>query len=176
MPRPTRLHFQNLLCEGRHLRVEKCTERSSEGENKLTPVLILVIDDDLDTHEILRVRLSCLGFAVLGTDSGAQGLILIEYHASIGCPIDGVLLNLHMPGHDSLHMPGHDGMAVLEQMREHHPKIPVIMMSSLPNGGHLERALCGGARDYIMKPFDNESLFEKCLRHFPTPSGRPGDL
>jgi two-component system response regulator FlrC len=163
MPRPTRLHFQNLLCEGRHLRVEKCTERSSEGENKLTPVLILVIDDDLDTHEILRVRLSCLGFAVLGTDSGAQGLILIEYHASIGCPIDGVLLNLHMPGHD--------GMAVLDQMREHHPKIPVIMMSSLPNGGRLERALRGGARDYI-----SESLFEKCLRHLLTPSGRPGDL
>ena len=132
------------------------------------PGLILVIDDDLDTHEILRVRLNCLGFAVLGTDSGGQGLTLIEYHASIGCPIDGVLLNLHMPGHD--------GMAVLEQMREHHPKIPVIMMSSLPNGGPLERALCGGARDYIMKPFDNESLFEKCLRHFLTPSGRPGDL
>ena len=105
------------------------------------PGLILVIDDDLDTHEILRVRLNCLGFAVLGTDSGGQGLTLIEYHASIGCPIDGVLLNLHMPGHDNLHMPGHDGMAVLEQMREHHPKIPVIMMSSLPNGGRLERAL-----------------------------------
>ena len=129
------------------------------------PILILVIDDDLDTHEILRVRLSCLGFAVLGTDSGAQGLILIEYHASIGCPIDGVLLNLHMPGHD--------GMAVLDQMREHHPKIPVIMMSSLPNGGRLERALRGGARDYIMKPFDSESLFEKCLRHFPTPQAAP---
>ena len=67
-------------------------------------------------------------------------------------------------------------MAVLDQMREHHPKIPVIMMSSLPNGGRLERALRAGARDYIMKPFDYESLFEKCLRHFPTPSDRPGDL
>ena len=97
------------------------------------PVLILVIDDDLDTHEILRVRLSYLGFAMLGTDSGKQGLTLIEYHASIGCPIDGVLLNLHMPGSD--------GMTVLDKMREHHPKIPVIMMSSLPNGGRLERAL-----------------------------------
>ena len=135
------------------------------------PVLILVIDDDLDTHEILRDRLGCPGFTVLGTNNSTQGLTLIEYHASVGSPIDGVLLNLQMLGHENLHMPGHDGMAVLDQMREHHPKIPVIMMSSLPNGGRLERALRGGARDYI-----SESLFEKCLRHFLTPSGRPGDL
>jgi DNA-binding response OmpR family regulator len=119
-------------------------------QEMLKGVLILVIEDDFDIYELLRDRLNELGFAVLGTTTGEQGLALIEYQASIGCPIGGLLVNLHMSGLD--------GMAVLKQMREHHPKIPVIIMSSLPNGGRLGQALRLGARDYITKPFDDEEL------------------
>ena len=137
-------------------------------QQSLRRVLILVIEDDLDIYEILNDCLKELGFAVLGANSGEQGLALIEYQASIGCPIDGLLLNLHMSGLD--------GMAVLDQMGKHYPKIPVIIMSSLPNGGRLEQALRRGARDYIAKPFEHELLCEKCLRHFPAPSGFPGEL
>jgi CheY-like chemotaxis protein len=125
------------------------------------PILILVIDSDFDTVEVLRDRLNDLGFHVLTADSGDQGLAFIREQASSGCPITGILLNVHMPGFD--------GMAVLARLQNQHPEIPVIMMSSLPNGGRLEEALRQGARDLIMKPFDNEVLREKCLRHFPSP-------
>jgi len=141
-------------------------------QHSLRPVLILVIDDDSDTLEVLRDRLHGLGFTVLATGSGSRGLALIADQASIGYPIDGILLNLQGILLN-LQMPGLNGMAVLAQLQKWHPKIPVIMMSSLPNGGRMEEALRRGALDYIMKPFDNESLSEKCLRHFPAPAGSP---
>ncbi len=129
------------------------------------PRLILVIDDDFDTRWILHDRLTAMGFDVATASSGHHGLALLEEHASTRCQPAGILLNLVMPRLD--------GRAMLQKLQKRFVHIPVIIMASVPVTPHLEEVLRQGARDIIMKPFDNESLSEKCFRHFPAPLGTP---
>jgi CheY-like chemotaxis protein len=129
------------------------------------PRLILIIDDDFDTRWILRDRLKTMGFDEVAASSGHHGLTLLEEHASTRCQPSGILLNLVMPRLD--------GRAVLQKLQKRFAHIPVIIMASVPVTPRLEEVLRQGARDIIMKPFDKESLSEKCLRHFPAPSGSP---
>ncbi len=129
------------------------------------PCLILVIDDDFDNRCVLRDRLTAMGFDVAAASSGHHGLALLEDHASARCQPAGILLNLVMPRLD--------GRAVLQKLQKRFAQIPVIIMSSVLDRARLEEVRRQGARDIVMKPFDNESLSEKCLRHFPAPSGSP---
>jgi CheY-like chemotaxis protein len=122
------------------------------------PRLILIIDDDFDTRRLLRDRLTVMGFDVVAASSGHHGLGLLAEHASIGCQLDGILLNLVMPRLD--------GRAVLQKLQEHFAQIPVIIMASVPITPPLEEVLRQGARDIVMKPFDLILLQEKCLQHF----------
>ncbi|MGH7233750.1 MAG: response regulator [Nitrospiraceae bacterium] len=90
--------------------------------------LILVIDDDYDTQEMLRDRLNAMGFGVVAADSGHHGLALIGDQASKGCRIDGILLNWKMSGAG--------GMTVLQKLHEQHAEVPVIIMTAL---SHIHR-------------------------------------
>jgi CheY-like chemotaxis protein len=127
--------------------------------------LILVIDDDLDTRTILHDLLQPMGFDVVATGSGHDGLALIEGHASKGCQIDGILLNWKMPGFN--------GMTVFRKLQKRHAEIPVIVMTVLSQIERIdwfEDMMRKGARDCILKPLDINLLWEKCSRHFIPPS------
>lgn len=44
-----------------------------------------------------------------------------------------------------------DGLLALEQIREFHPQLPVIMISTYDNPTYVARAIALGAHDYILK-------------------------
>src|SRR5262245_1588431 len=71
-------------------------------------------------------------------------------------PPDLVLLDIAMPGRD--------GIAILEEMRQAWPRLPVIMMSGHGNIETAVRATQLGAFDFIEKPLSAEKLL-LTLRH-----------
>jgi class 3 adenylate cyclase len=105
--------------------------------------VILVVDDDADTRELLSRRLARLGYAPVSATDGLQAL---EVMASR--PVDLVLLDLQMPVLD--------GFEVLERRRadEQLCHIPVVMISSLDDVVSVVRCIEMGAEDYLPKPFD----------------------
>jgi two-component system, NtrC family, nitrogen regulation response regulator GlnG len=53
-----------------------------------------------------------------------------------------------------IRMPGESGLSLLQQVREHHPHIPVIVMTAYSDLDSAVAAFQGGAFEYLPKPFD----------------------
>ncbi|HEX7239819.1 MAG TPA: response regulator, partial [Longimicrobiaceae bacterium] len=106
---------------------------------------LLLVDDEEANLDLLEAFLRGDGYASLVRTSDARrALPLLEEHAP-----DLVLLDLHMP-HRS-------GFEVLEEIRARTPPgdyLPVLVLTADVTSGARERALSGGARDFLTKPFD----------------------
>lgn len=119
---------------------------------------ILVVDDELGVREMLRNRLEVMGFEVVTAANGREGLGLIIKEALGDRPIGGILLDMAMPVMD--------GLAMLREVRDRHPEIPVVMMSSDEKTDLLKTALKEGASDFLNKPIDGARLCQLCLTVF----------
>ena len=106
---------------------------------------ILIVDDDQDLRYLFRRLLTAEGFLVREAGDGQEALDLIkEKLPSV------ILLDLDMPVLD-----GPDTMAIL---RERHPEIPVIVVTSFGNTTLMERALQYAPFTVINKPCNNAQL------------------
>jgi DNA-binding response OmpR family regulator len=123
---------------------------------------ILVIGHDHEAQDIVCEHLLRLGFSVAREDDGISGLVRIA-HEKARAPFDGLVLELDMP------VLG--GMAILQEMRERHPDIPVLVTATPDQIKRLRNAMNLGAKEYLVKPFDSELFTRKCRRIFPDAVG-----
>lgn len=118
---------------------------------------ILVVDHNDDIRLSVCNQLTQWGFEVEGEDNGVSGLArLAQTTPSNG--FAGMLLEMDMP------VIG--GMAVLQEMKDRHPAVPVIVMAQIPHIDKLRNAVRLWAQEYIVKPFDTELLKMKCASVF----------
>ncbi len=106
---------------------------------------VLIIDDEKNYTLILAAVLEDAGYEALTANSGIEALETIKYS-----DVDLVLTDMKMPGMD--------GIQLLEYVREKDPDLPVIMMTAHGTVEKAVEAMQKGAHNYILKPFDNESL------------------
>lgn len=101
---------------------------------------ILLIEDDLDLGNGVRIALSDQGFDVIWVRRKEDALHQLE----VGVP-ELILLDLGLPDGD--------GMSLMTRLRQQLKGIPVIILTAR---GTLQDRLCGldaGADDYLVKPF-----------------------
>jgi diguanylate cyclase (GGDEF)-like protein len=108
---------------------------------------ILVVDDDPDILQFVRMNLELEGFTADTAEGGRQALD--EAKAK---PPDLVLLDVMMPEMD--------GLTVLRRLRQMPAtaNVPVIILTAKALAEDRVRGLDLGADDYITKPFDLEEL------------------
>lgn len=60
-------------------------------------------------------------------------------------------------------MPEINGYEMLQMIKEkdHLESVPVIFLTSNSDKSHVVKAVAGGAKDYVVKPIDEEILMEK---------------
>ncbi len=123
-------------------------ELESEGFTKMARERgVLVVEDDPDTQWRLARMLTVHGARVVGTSSGEAALALIEQW-----PADLVLVDQGLPGIS--------GLEVARRIRQQHPEIPVVLMSTEENTDLRLAAKIAGAASMLIKPFRVEVLFE----------------
>jgi len=114
---------------------------------------ILVVDDDEGVRWALRKALERAHYQVELAGDGPGGL------TAAGDPeVDLVLLDVRLPGRD--------GLAVLREIRQRRPDLPVIMMTAYGTLQVAVEAVKQGAYDYLGKPFDMDEVLlvvEKAL-------------
>jgi|WetSurMetagenome_2_1015567.scaffolds.fasta_scaffold240859_2 DNA-binding response OmpR family regulator len=117
---------------------------------------ILVIEDDKDTVEILRLTLEVYDpdAVIIPTEKGFDGL-----ETARSTQLDLVLLDLGLPDID--------GMEVLKELRKF-SKTPILVVSARHDPEVITNALTLGAEDYILKPFSLHT-FLTYLKGFSTP-------
>ncbi|ALA60425.1 hypothetical protein NITMOv2_4041 [Nitrospira moscoviensis] len=123
---------------------------------------ILVIDHDEAARRLLCDHLGAFGFDVAAEDNGVAGLARLADDWD-RARFHGLLVELRMP------VLG--GLAVLQEMNERFPTVPVIAMADAAHVAKLRQAVKLGAREYVIKPFDAELLRHKCLSVFVNDSG-----
>ena len=106
---------------------------------------ILVVDDDPDLRGILQDRLTSRGYRVETAENGHDALTKLDQ-----TDFDGVLLDYPMPGIT--------GLTVLQHIRQHHPLLPVVMMTGQTSSQVPAQARAAGARACLLKPFDQGKL------------------
>ena len=113
---------------------------------------ILLVDDDAEIIESLRLALESNGYDVLVARDGNQGLALTERENP-----DLVILDMMMPKRS--------GFLVLEKMRRtREAPLRVIMITANEGSRHKAYAEMLGVDDYIRKPFPMDRLIDSVQR------------
>ena len=108
---------------------------------------ILVVDDDVELSDGLRVVLERQGYRVLQARDGQQGQRLVYQQRP-----DLVILDMMMPRMG--------GYPVLEHFKGKAEAPPIIMITANEGSRHKAYAEYLGVKDYIRKPFAMERLLE----------------
>jgi two-component system, chemotaxis family, protein-glutamate methylesterase/glutaminase len=106
-------------------------------------VRVLLVDDSSVVRRLLTAALGTHPeIEVVGT--AANGIIALNKLAQL--EPDAIILDVEMPEMD--------GISTLVSLRETHPRLPVIMFSTLTERGASVTfdALAAGASDYVLKP------------------------
>ena len=110
---------------------------------------VLVIEDNRDMRDLLRVILEGAGYAVDVAEDGEAGL-----HALRARPADLIVTDIFMPNRD--------GLEIIPQLRADYPAVKVLAISgggSVVKGkGYLATAREIGAHSVLAKPFDQQDL------------------
>jgi len=105
---------------------------------------VLVIDDDVETTDLLKIILEPNAFEVLAAHSGPEGLDLVRETDP-----DVIILDLLMPGMD--------GLMVCKELRQF-SNVPILVLSAVSRPGIVAQALNEGADDYLTKPMKSSVL------------------
>lgn len=124
---------------------------------------ILIVDDENEILDFLRIRLEKSGFEVLTTDSGMEGLNLARSEAP-----DLIILDMMMPQIDGLKV---CKMLKFDQKYAH---IPIILLTARDLSDDLDILKDIRVDEYISKPFDAKHLVAT-MRKLLTASGA-GDV
>ncbi len=108
---------------------------------------LMVIEDDRDIINIIRINFELKGFDVYGCPKSSRGLA----ESLIELP-DAIILDLLMPDKN--------GWEVLDELKGNPVTrdIPVIICSVMKQPRAIEKAKEMGAFSYIQKPFDTGQL------------------
>ncbi len=112
---------------------------------------ILIVDDEIEYQNVLKLILSDLGYGAASCSNGLEALNYIDKNI-----VDLVLTDLKMPVMD--------GVGLIKRIKEKHPHIDIIVMTAF---GSIESAVDSmkyGAMDYFTKSSDMNELVIKVGR------------
>jgi len=118
------------------------------------PKTVLVVDDDFELVEGLRLMLERQGYRVIRASDGHQAKQAIYQQRP-----DLVILDMMMPRMG--------GYPVLEHFKGKADAPPIIMMTANEGSRHKAYAEYLGVIDYIRKPFAMERLMETVHKALP---------
>ncbi|MBU0509272.1 sigma-54 dependent transcriptional regulator [bacterium] len=109
--------------------------------------VILVVDDNPDTVEVLDRNLSRQGYQVFTAASAASALDVLT-----ATPIDLVITDHKMPGTS--------GLDLIRHVRDNFRDTEVMMITGYASVQNAVAAVKTGAEEYLAKPFTDDELLE----------------
>ncbi|MBI4817243.1 MAG: sigma-54-dependent Fis family transcriptional regulator [Deltaproteobacteria bacterium] len=111
----------------------------------MTPLSILVVDDEYLVRWSVSEHLARVGHRVESVETGEEALEYLGRNKP-----DLMLLDVRLPGKD--------GVTVLRQVILTHPDLPVVMLSANATLDEAVGAMKLGAKEFLVKPFSFQSL------------------
>jgi DNA-binding response OmpR family regulator len=116
----------------------------------LTSTKLLIVDDDSDTTDLLKILLEPNDFTVTVANTGKQGVELARSLVP-----DLMIVDLLMPDMD--------GLNVCREVRQF-SSIPIMILSAVSRPNVAEEVLNSGADDFLVKPMSSGVLIASLNR------------
>jgi two-component system alkaline phosphatase synthesis response regulator PhoP len=110
-----------------------------------TKASILVVEDEENLHETLKLNLELEGYEVTSAFDGNAALKAVQNEY-----FDLIIMDIMLPGID--------GITVTEHIRVQQNDVPILILSARNTGSDRVLGLKKGADDYLTKPFNLEEL------------------
>jgi DNA-binding response OmpR family regulator len=111
---------------------------------------LLVVDDEPNIAELLRIWFEPVGWDVVTASSGPEGVARVAEHTP-----EAVVLDMMLPGYG--------GLEVLRRIRLLHPRVAVVLSTARDSDEDRAAGLAAGADAYLVKPYSLVEL-ERRLR------------
>ncbi|HEB50973.1 MAG TPA: response regulator [Desulfobulbus sp.] len=115
---------------------------------------ILVVDDNLDSRELVVKILRRKGLELYEAEDGVDAMEQVARTRP-----DLILMDISLPGMD-----GYEVTRRLKRSREF-AAIPIIALTAHAMKGDREKALAAGCDDYISKPINIHTLYDRVVAH-----------
>ena len=114
----------------------------------MSKLQVLIVDDEWNMRNLLRIYLIKEGFATKEASTGQEALAMLREY-----PFDLILLDVMMPDMD--------GWQVCKVIRETDSLLPILMLTARSETKDKVQGLGLGADDYLTKPFEPEELLAR---------------
>ena len=118
---------------------------------------VLIVEDDAQLRDALYDTLALAGYDVMAAEHGHAAIARMNEQAF------GMVIS-------DIQMRPMDGMELLQAIRSANQDLPVVMMTAYGTIEKAVDAMRAGASDYLVKPFDAESLINVVKRLLPDTS------
>ena len=121
---------------------------------------VLIVEDDADIRDGVRILLESEGYAVMEAEDGRQGLYCLNDE------VDLVILDVMMPGMS--------GLRTCEEIRKI-SNVPILFLTAKAQESDKLIGLMAGGDDYLAKPFSYAELLGRVkalLRRYNVYRGR----
>lgn len=112
---------------------------------------VLIVDDNVDTLELLSDCLSLNDCKVMKAETGSAALNLLQCR-----PVDIAIVDINLPDMN--------GISVLDAIKGQDPTIAVVMITGFPEPNFVVNAMKKGASDFLVKPFELDRLMMVMMR------------
>lgn len=112
---------------------------------------VLVIDDEQDVRDVIRLQLEQHGLNVLEAENGEEAIKIL--HSENNLVNIGVILC-------DIRMPKINGIEAIDYLKKNAPGIPVVVITGYPDTELAVGLMKKGVKDYLVKPVEKEKLFQ----------------
>jgi two-component system response regulator MprA len=111
----------------------------------MSPVAVLLVDDDASIRRMLERTLAAEGYDVAAVADGGTAMAAVERSMP-----DAIVLDVAMPGLD--------GLSVTRRLRAKGLAVPILLLTARDALEERVAGLDAGADDYLVKPFEAREL------------------
>ncbi len=110
---------------------------------------ILVIDDESDVRETIRMQLETANYNVLEAEDGEDAINILRSENNM-VNVGVILCDIRMPKVN--------GLECIQFLRQEAPGIPTVVVTAYPDPELAVDLMAKGVKDYLVKPVEREKL------------------
>ena len=113
---------------------------------------ILIIEDDTDIRDVLKLQLEQGGHQVIEAKDGEEGIDLMKKGSNL-LQVGLIITDIRMPKVN--------GVEAIDYIKANAPSIPILVITGYPETELAVSLLQKGVKDYLVKPVEKEVLLSK---------------
>ena len=110
---------------------------------------IMIVDDEQDVREAIKLQLIGKNFKILEAGDGAQAISIMkreDHMTNVGV----ILCDIRMPNVD--------GVECIDYLKANAPGIPIVVITAFPDAELATSLMKKGIKEYLVKPVNKEKL------------------